>query len=263
MPDSTSALDIAAPAAPPLSVRVERARLVYGGEPLFDDLDFEVAAGRWTCLLGPSGVGKSTLLRLIAGLAPADPKTRVVCGDGGGVAGRAAYMAQADLLLPWLGLLDNVVLGSRLRGAPGELTPALARARALLARVGLADRLDARPQVCSGGMRQRAALVRTLIEDRPIVLMDEPFSALDAITRVRLQALAAGLLAGRTVLLVTHDPLEALRLGHRIFVMAGKPARLEGPLEPAGAPPRDPTEPRVVALHHDLLERLLAAGGAS
>jgi putative hydroxymethylpyrimidine transport system ATP-binding protein len=263
MPDSTSAFTLAASVAPaPLSVRVERARLVYGGEALFDDLDFELAAGQWTCLLGPSGVGKSTLLRLIAGLAPADPKTSVVCGDGDSVSGRAAYMAQQDLLLPWLGLLDNVMLGSRLRGARPDRGETPARARALLERVGLADRLHARPQVCSGGMRQRAALVRTLIEARPVVLMDEPFSALDAITRIRLQALAAELLVGRTVLLVTHDPLEALRLGHRIFVMAGKPARLEGPLEPAAAPPRDPTEPRVVALHHDLLERLLAAGGA-
>jgi putative hydroxymethylpyrimidine transport system ATP-binding protein len=185
----------------------------------------------------------------------------VRCGDGGAVSGRAAYMAQQDLLLPWLSLLDNVTLGGRLRGVSRrEVEP---QARKLLARVGLADYVEARPAVCSGGMRQRAALVRTLLEDRPIVLMDEPFSSLDAITRVRLQALAAELLVGRTVLLVTHDPLEALRRGHRVFVMAGKPARIEGPLEPAGAPPRDPTAPDVVRLHRDLLERLLAAGGPS
>jgi putative hydroxymethylpyrimidine transport system ATP-binding protein len=239
-------------------VRVEGARLVYGEAVLFDRLEVDVAAGEWTCLLGPSGIGKSTLLRLIAGLAPAGPGTRVVCSDGGPVAGRAAYMAQQDLLLPWLSLLDNVTLGSRLRGERDPGGAVERRARDLLARAGLADYVDARPAVCSGGMRQRAALVRTLMEDRPIVLMDEPFSSLDAITRIRLQALAAELLSGRTVLLVTHDPLEALRLGDRIFVMTGKPARLEGPIRPPGPPPRDPTDTDIVRLHRDLLARLLA-----
>jgi putative hydroxymethylpyrimidine transport system ATP-binding protein len=101
------------------------------------------------------------------------------------------------------------------------------------------------------------------MEDRPVVLMDEPFSALDAITRFELQALAAELLTGRTVLLVTHDPLEALRLGHRVQVMsqvsAGSPARLDAALEPAGAPPRDPTDPALLAQQAELLKRLVRA----
>ena len=103
--------------------------------------------------------------------------------------------------------------------------PNLRRARELLDRIGLGAWADDLPAVCSAGMRQSAALARTLLEDRPMVLMDEPFSALDAITRVRLQTLAAELLVGRTVLLVTHDPLEALRLGHDVHVMSGRPAR--------------------------------------
>ncbi len=106
------------------------------------------------------------------------------------------------------------------------------------------------------------ALARTLMEDRPVVLMDEPFSALDAITRFELQALAAELLAGRTVLLVTHDPLEALRLGHRVQVMAGSPARLDAALEPAGAPPRDPADPALLAQQAELLKRLVRAKAA-
>ena len=138
----------------------------------------------------------------------------------------------------------------------------LARARALLARVGLSGHEGDRPAKLSGGMRQRVALARTLMEDRPVVLMDEPFSALDAITRYQLQALAAELLAGRTVLLVTHDPLEALRLGHRVQVMAGRPARLDDALEPAGAPPRDPGEPELLTLQAELLKRLSRAQGA-
>ena len=108
-----------------------------------------------------------------------------------------------------------MLVGARLRGAP----PDRLRARAMIARVGLAGREAARPRHLSGGERQRVALARTLMEDRPIVLLDEPFSALDARTRAVMQALAAELLGGRTVLLVTHDPAEAARLGHRIFVL--------------------------------------------
>jgi putative hydroxymethylpyrimidine transport system ATP-binding protein len=111
-------------------------------------------------------------------------------------------------------------------------------------------------------MRQRVALARTLAEDRPVVLMDEPFSALDVITKFRLQALFAELLRGRTVLLVTHDPLEALRLGHRIYVMEGRPARIGKPLEPAGAPPRNLHDPELLALQADLLDLLSAAAEA-
>ena len=164
-------------------------------------------------------------------------------------------MAQQDLLLPWCSLLDNVLLGARLRGEPRD--PALlARAEQLLARLRLAENAQDLPATLSGGMRQRAALARTLMEDRAIVLMDEPFSALDAITRYELQDLAATLLAGRTVLLVTHDPLEALRLGHRVHVMAGRPASLDKALEPAGPPPRDPADPALLALQGELLNRL-------
>ena len=108
-------------------------------------------------------------------------------------------------------------------------------------------------------MRQRAALARTLMERRPIVLMDEPFSGLDAITRYEIQDLAAGLLAGSTVLLVTHDPLEALRLGHRVLVMAGRPAGLGAPLVPPGKPPRDPGDPELLKLQSELLHRLAGA----
>ncbi len=115
------------------------------------------------------------------------------------------------------------------------------------------------PATLSGGQRQRAALARTLMEGRPVVLMDEPFSAVDAITRARLQELAARLLRGRTVLLVTHDPLEALRLGHRIHVMAGRPALLGAAMEPPEETPRDATDPSLRELHLELLAQLGAA----
>ena len=235
-------------------IAVEQASIGYAGAPLFRDLDFTLPGGRWTCLLGQSGVGKSTLLRLTAGLV-APERGRVICSDGRPLAGRLAWMGQRDDLLPWLSARDNVVLGARLRGEAPDLAPA----EELLERVGLGPQQGQRPATLSGGERQRVALARTLMEDRPVVLMDEPFSALDAITRARLQSLAAALLVGRTVLLVTHDPLEALRLGHRVHVMAGQPARIEAPIEPSGDPPRDLHDPDLLRLQGDLLARLADA----
>ena len=235
-------------------VLVEQASLTYDGAPLFRDLAFRLPAGTWTCLLGPSGVGKSSLIRLIAGLAPLESGS-VRCSDGGPLAGRLAWMAQQDSLLPWLPVLGNVTLGARLRGQE----PDLARARKLLEQVGLTAQAHQRPATLSGGQRQRTALARTLMEDRPLVLMDEPFSALDAISRARIQALAATLLAGRTVLLVTHDPLEALRLGHRIHIMAGSPARIETAIRPDGPPPRDLHDPKLLTGQGELLARLADA----
>jgi putative hydroxymethylpyrimidine transport system ATP-binding protein len=238
--------------APGVTVVVDR--FAYDGAVVFDDFRLHLEAGRCTALLGPSGCGKSTLVRLIAGLLD---RAVATSDDGAPLDGRIAVMAQQDLLLPWLGARDNVLLGHRLRGLRRREWRALAaRAEALLARVGLADSVEARPARLSGGMRQRVALARTLMEDRPVVLMDEPFSALDAITRHRLQDLAAELLEGCTVLLVTHSPLEALRLGHAVYVAHGRPARIGRALLPPGAPPRDATSPALLSLQGRLLNEL-------
>ncbi len=214
-------------------LRIDGLRLTYAAQVIFTDLHVQIPGGRFTALLGPSGVGKTTLLRLAAGLD--QPEAGAISADDGrALAGRVAYMGQQDLLLPWLSVLANVTLGARLRGEPADNR----RALSLLADVGLADRVDDLPGTLSGGMRQRAALARTLYEDRPVVLMDEPFSALDALTRARVQDLAANLLRGRTVLLVTHDPAEACRLAHLLLVLSGSPARLEAPISVPGTPPR-------------------------
>ncbi|MBE7212833.1 MAG: ABC transporter ATP-binding protein [Gluconacetobacter diazotrophicus] len=234
--------------------------LSYGQRTIFAGLDLSVRAGELLVLLGASGVGKSGLLRIIAGLRK--PATGTVSAtDGGSLAGRIAWMGQQDLLLPWATTEDNVVLGDRLRGRGADRN----RARDLLRRVGLEGREKALPAELSGGMRQRAAIARTLYEDRPVVLMDEPFSALDSVTRAQVQSLAAEVLRGRTVLLITHDPLEACRLGHRLLVLEagtdGGPARLGEPITVPGAPPRPVDDPQLLAAQARLLRRLAADAG--
>lgn len=240
----------------PPAIEVQVPSLVLGGVQILRDLDLSIEAGRTTCLLGPSGAGKTTLLRLVAGLIEPGAGTRITTSDARTLAGRVAWMAQQDLLFPWLDVLGNVTLGARLRGAAIDRD----RAMAVLGQVGIAAHARKLPATLSGGQRQRAALARTLMEDRPVVLLDEPFSAVDLPTRLRLQDLAATLLVGRTVLMVTHDPLEALRLAHRIVVLTGMPARAEEASVPRGEPPRAPDEPSLLAEQGRLLALLKAAG---
>ncbi|HEY0276503.1 MAG TPA: ATP-binding cassette domain-containing protein [Paenirhodobacter sp.] len=218
-----------------------------GDKPLFAALRLTLAEGAWSALLGPSGVGKTTLLRLIAGL-PTGVRFK---GQVGG-ARPVALMAQDAGLLPWLTVMDNVTLGARLRGA----APDRDRGRHLLIRVGLGDLADRPPAALSGGQRQRVALVRTLMEDRDPVLLDEPFSALDIRARLAMQDLAADLLRGKTVLMVTHDPAEAARLSDHIVLL--DEAGLHPHPAPASPAPRPPDAPDVLAVQAALIARLTA-----
>lgn len=235
-----------------LGFDVRDARLAWGASVLLEDFSFTAPAGSWTCLLGESGVGKSTLLRTLTGLIEPLTPTQILAHDGTALHMRVAYMAQQDLLLPWLSAVENVTLGARLRGETADER----RAFDILARTGVAERANALPAELSGGERQRVALARTLMEERPIVLMDEPFSALDAITRTRLQDLAVELLANRTVLMVTHDPFEALRLADSIHVMTDGADRTAPPIMPPGPTPRDPTDPALRDSHQMIMQRL-------
>ncbi len=224
------------------------------GKPLFGPIDLVLPAGEWSCLLGPSGVGKSTILNLFADLT----ETVEFDGDFGAsdaqpLQKRIALMAQQDLLMPWLDLRQNVSIGNRLRGERVNTQ----HAKDLLHRVGLGDHLSKRPAELSGGQRQRVALARTLMEDCPVVLLDEPFSALDARTRADMQDLASRMLADRTVLHVTHDPAEAARLGQHIFVLNEQGlSRIPAPMAMA---PRAVDDTDVLSLQASLLNFLRQA----
>ncbi len=239
--------------APGICVR--NVSLRFGARAIFSDLSFDIAGGQWVSLLGASGAGKTSLLRIIAGLAQPDLGV-ISASDGLPIANRLAWMGQKDLLYPWLSVRENVALGARLRG----YAPDKARVARLLEQVGLISCADERPAALSGGMRQRAALARTLYEDRPIVLMDEPFSALDTITRTRIQTLAAELLADRTVVLITHDPMEACRLSHRLLVLSPTGA-IDDTHHLSGIAPRAPDDPALLASQAQLLQQLVRANG--
>ncbi|MFC5387097.1 ABC transporter ATP-binding protein [Aquamicrobium segne] len=222
-----------------------------GNQALFPPIRFELPAGQWTTLLGPSGVGKTTLLRLIADL----PIGGTFAGQ---ISGRrpVALMAQDPGLLPWLTVRQNAALGARLRGEAIDPT----RLGAILAHTGLAEHATKYPAALSGGQRQRVALARTLMEDRPLILLDEPFSALDVRMRLAMQDLAAGLLKERMVLMVTHDPAEAARLSHNIYLLTE--AGLIVKSVPAAPAPRPPSHPDVLACQSALLTRLIEGGPA-
>jgi len=241
----------------PVEIQIDNARLSWQGHRVFDGLSLHLPGGQWTCVLGQSGVGKSSLIQLLCGIADrATVSAEIRCSDGLPLRGRVAWMAQQDLLLPWLSVLDNVLLGPRLQQQRRASAEQQEQARYLLSQVGLADHADRLPATLSGGQRQRVALARTLLQDTPLICMDEPFSALDAVNRIRLQDLSAQLLHDRTVLMITHDPLEALRLADQILVLQGSPARLSAPLRPAGATPRALDDLQILQWQGELLRQL-------
>lgn len=244
-------------ATPVPSIRIEDLSFDFSGTPVFSRLNLTVEKGLCTCILGPSGCGKSTLLRLISGSAGLAYTGNILFDDAPGRSGNIAWMAQKDLLLPWMNVMDNILLGARLRGSITRKKRK--KAIEMLEAAGLPGCQDKRPAELSGGMRQRVALLRTLMEERPVILMDEPFSALDALNRVKLQNLAVDLVHGATVLLVTHDPMEALRIGDRIFVLSGKPAQTGDLIVPPGAKPRNSSDAGIATLNASLLEQLLSA----
>lgn len=195
--------------------------------PALAGISFSAAAGEFVTIIGPSGCGKSTLFNLIVGLD--EPDDGDICLNGEVVrrrVGRFGYMPQRDLLLPWRTLIDNVILGPELDGA--DLQAARQEAISLLPLFGLDGFERAYPATLSGGMRQRAALLRTFLSHREVMLLDEPFGALDALTRRELQIwlLDVWQQFNKTILFITHDVEEALFLSDRVIVLSPRPGRV-------------------------------------
>ncbi|MDX6533236.1 MAG: hypothetical protein QOF68_980 [Gaiellales bacterium] len=209
-------------------MRVETVELQLDGLDVLGDVSFGLAAGERLAVVGPSGCGKSTLLQAIAGLLEPDSGSLEVGGrrDPAGRLAGCALMPQDDLLLPWRSALDNAALGLLNAGMP--LGEARRVAAPLFERFGLGGFEVTRPAGLSGGMRQRVAFLRTLLAGKEVLLLDEPFARLDALTREELQGWLADALdqEPRTVVLVTHDVDEALRLCRRTVVLSARPARV-------------------------------------
>ncbi|WP_206109224.1 ABC transporter ATP-binding protein [Paenibacillus sp. HB172176] len=253
---------VAALEQPPVSLAVDRLVFGFPGEPpMFDQLGFELRQGEFVSLLAASGLGKTTLFRLLSGLLPAKSGSIRIGADGMDVAsaarhGRIGYMPQRDGLMPWRTVLDNAAIGLELRGAKRK--DARSRVLELLPDMGLAGTERKYPHELSGGMRQRVSFLRSLLGGGELLLLDEPFGALDAMTRASMQEwlLQSWEQHRKTVLFITHDVDEALLLSDRVLVAAQSPiAAFEAFDVPLSRPRRQALvmEPSFVALKKQLL----------
>ncbi|MCH1883222.1 ABC transporter ATP-binding protein [Agrococcus sp. ARC_14] len=241
-------------------LEIQALRKSFGEKLVLDDVSLKVGAGEIVALVGPSGSGKSTLLSLLTGAQQADAGE--IRYDGAQIDGRSrpfAFMPQRDVLLPWRRILDNAGIGLEVAGlSRGE---ARAKASELLAPFGLEGTERLYPRQLSGGMRQRVSFLRTVVQGRPVLLLDEPFGALDAITRDELQRWLLGIWAEHrwSILLITHDIREAIRVADRVLVL-GAPGRIAGEIAVTRDIPRDDgfvRDLRVPGLE-DRLHRLLS-----
>lgn len=241
-------------------LRVEDLTIASRERMLVDRLSLDLAAGRITCLIGPSGCGKTSVIKWLAGILPAELKA----AGGLTIDGRQAvrpnpdisYQPQGDALFPWLTVAENAALGLDVAGVPRAA--AQARVAPLLSAFGLAGSEGLFPDQLSGGMRQRVAFLRTIVQGSRFILLDEPFSALDAVTRMRMQAWLAARLreAPRGVLMVTHDLREATEIADRVLVMAADPGRIVSDI-PLDTPREDRSEAALAGLRETLKSLLL------
>jgi NitT/TauT family transport system ATP-binding protein len=244
-------------------LRIDHVGRRFGSVQALEQISLAIADGDFLGLLGPSGCGKSTLLRLIAGLD--QPDAGALLWDAGRqpVPGEVGFVFQDATLLPWASAADNVFLPLRLRGM--ARAPAMALVRAALERVGLHGFADARPRQLSGGMRMRVSIARALVTRPRLLLMDEPFAALDEFTRHRLQEdlLSLWQQLGCTVVFVTHSIYEAAFLARRIVLMTPRPGRIDhemlSPLRPGAEARFDPAYAALVAEVTHAMQRAMAA----
>ena len=232
--------------------QIKNLSLDFKGKKLFQDLNFDILENKSTALLGSSGVGKSTLLRCIADLEKENISNgKIVLKKGTSI----AWLSQENSLYPWLSILDNVQLYHHLKGRKTNQT--LQKAKELLSQVNMSEHLDKKTYELSGGQKQRVALARTLMQDANLILMDEPFSALDAITKIQLQDLTCHLLKDKTVVLVTHDPQEAIKLANHIYILRNQPVTLEKVASLQGVLPHQLSNEKLWNLQEELIAKLL------
>lgn len=243
-------------------ISVIRADLVLKKRVMLDQFQINFPANQWTCLLGKSKTGKTSLLRLIANLSfhslskIKSKQIDIETTDHLPLKHRVAYLTPHHSMVPWLNVFENAILGLKLRGSLTHKTKSEAIEH--LKQVGLEDSLHFMPKQLTAEMKQRVAIARTLIEQKTVVLMDEPFSNLDAITRLNLQDLSARLFNHHTVILVTHDPIEALRLGHVIKVLKGSPVEVGNSIVPYSTQlPRPIDDPQLPQFQNEIYEQLL------
>ncbi|MFD6858304.1 ABC transporter ATP-binding protein [Rhodococcus sp. NPDC060090] len=242
------------------AVTVSGVHRSFDASHVLDDIGFDVSPGEFVSVIGPSGSGKSTLFGLVAGLDTPDEGS-ITVGGRPAAPGRAALMPQKDLLFPWRSVLDNCALALEVQGVSRR--EARERARMLFPAFGLTGFEDARPSALSGGMRQRAALARTVIQQREVLLLDEPFGALDSLTRTDMQLWLQEVWQRHrwTVLMITHDVREAVLLSDRVLVLSPRPARiLHEVLVPLPRPRSLEllTDPEFVSLERELVSVLHA-----
>ena len=227
------------------------------------NVNLRIAKSEFVTLVGPSGCGKSTLFNMISGLLPPDDDGSLLFGGApqrdGQLLGKVSFMPQRDLLFPWRTVLDNAILALEVEGVPRK--EARERARAMLPEFGLTGFAEHYPHQLSGGMRQRVALMRTFLFERDLLLLDEPFGALDALTRSRMQHWLLDIWARhrRTVLFITHDIDEAIVLGDRVLVMTARPGTVKSETVIDLPRPRDPSivlSPEFIRIKQRLLAEI-------
>ncbi len=224
---------------------------------VLNDLSFSVKSGQFVALLGPSGCGKSTLFNIISGIIrPHSGKVYLNTNQIHGITGAFGYMQQKDLLLQWRTVIGNVLIGPEIQKK--SIIPSIKEAQRLLTQLGLKGFANSYPTQLSGGMRQRVALVRTLLMQKNILLLDEPFGSLDAMTRTVMQSILLDIWQqGRqTVLLITHDIEEALLLADKIYILTARPASIKAEIDVPLPRPRDITDRELIKFKSELFQLL-------